>query len=395
MFELKAAFRFIIKSPFQTLTVLLAVIIGIGVEFFILSLGDVLDIMILEQTTSYQDHIYLDDYLDQPLYYEMLDFELKNNLQNEDEIKYVFYSFNVQGAIISINEEENTPIPLNFITFDNFNDKDEYLNYSGLDVKRNLSDGSKMPENDNEIMLDKFFADKNEINLNDTITYKTTTGDDSLYEFVVVGLFDLGIFRKDNAFTFTNIEKFGNIESSKFTLKIQLNSPMKTDEGLKVVKKYYDNPNFKFKTWKETTPEFNVLNLAQNATIFMIEIFISIAFFVVVLSVFNFSIQQKYKQIGILKAIGEKNKKVGLIFFYQTTIITLIGIIIGLIGGFIAIKLYANYMTYPDGEPRFLVNFKFTTFFIPLILIFTSSLFATFVSVIKVRRLEIIDLIKI
>ena len=394
MFELKAAFRFIIKSPFQTLTVLLAVIIGIGVEFFILSLGDVLDEMVLEQTTSYQDHIYLDNYLAQPLYYDMLDFDLIDQLQNEKKVKYAFYAHTIQGAITEINGEVSTPILLNFISFDNHNNDDAYLNYTGLDVKRNLSDNSKIPTNDNEIMLDKFFADKNEIKINDEITYKANI-DNNLYTFKVVGLFDLGVFRKDNAFTYTNTEKFGNFESSKFTLKVQLHNPINTDDGIEIIKKYYDNPNFKFKTWKEVTPEFNVLNLAQNATIFMIEIFISIAFFVVVLSVFNFSIKQKYKQIGILKAIGEKNKKVGLIFFYQTTIITLIGIIIGLIGGFIAIKLYANYMTYPDGEPRFLVNFKFTTFFIPLILIFTSSLFATFVSVIKVRRLEIIDLIKI
>ena len=47
MLAFKTAWRFIIKSPFQTLTVILAVIIGIGGEFFILALGDVLNEMIL------------------------------------------------------------------------------------------------------------------------------------------------------------------------------------------------------------------------------------------------------------------------------------------------------------------------------------------------------------
>lgn len=395
MFELKAAFRFLIKSPFQNLIVLLAVIIGIGVEFFILSLGDVLDIMILEQTTSYQDHLYLEDYLDQPLYYEMLDFNLKDSLKQEKAIKHAFYALNIQGAITEVNGEVNTPIPLNFVAFDNESGKDEYLNYTGLDIKRNLSDGSRTPKNDQEIVLDKFFANKNEIVIGDKITYKTTLSADSIFEFTVVGLFDLGVFRKDNSFSFTSIEKFGNLESSRFTLKIQLNSPMETEEGIDLVKKYYSNSSFKFKTWKDATPEFNILNLAQNATIFIIEVFISVAFFVVVLNVFNFSIQQKYKQIGILKAIGGSNKRVGLIFFFQTTLVTIIGIIIGLIGGFIAINLYANYMTYPDGEPRFLLNLKLMTFLIPFILILISSLVATLFSVTRVRKLPIVELIKI
>lgn len=393
MLAFKTAWRFIIKSPFQTLTVILAVIIGIGVEFFILALGDVLNEMILEQTTSYQDHLQLTNYADETISYQQLDFELRDELLKEKAIKHAFYALTIQGAIIEVEETPMAPIPLDFLAFDNKNADNGYLNYSGLDEKRNISSDSKIPTTDNEIMLDKFFATKNNINLGAKVTYQEKHGD--IYSFVVVGFFDLGVFRADNSSSFINMEKFNNLDSSQFVLKVQLNEPMKTEEGLEIVKKYYQKEHYKFITWKEVVPEFNVLNLAQNSTILMIEIFISLAFFVVVLSIFNFSINQKYKQIGILKAMGNNNNHVTLTFFFQTLLITIIGIVLGLIGGTIAIKLYANYMRYPDGEPRFLVHLSWQTYLIPLLLIFSSSLLATFASLFKVRKITIIELIKI
>lgn len=396
MINLRNAFRFIIKTPFQNLIVLLAVIVSIGVQFFILSLGSVLDYMILDQTTSYQDHIILNNYIKQKTNYNDLDFNLLKDIKNNDSnIKYIHYFLLIDGDIVEINDKPVTPsIRLNLHGYDNENNEDTYLSYTGLNEKKHLLGNSKVADTSkNEIMLDVTFAKANNLEIGQTITYKQNNTND-LYYFKIVGIYDLGIFRKQNNYTFIDLEKFNNLSSNNYSINIQLNNTNNTSNSLKKVLSFLDDDKINSISWEEVIPEVSVLNKAQKIVILVIEIFISIAFFVVILSVLNYSVKKKYPQFGILKAIGQKNKDIRNTLTLQTTIIASLGALIGLSLGTIAIKTYEGLMTYPDGTKRFLVELGLNNYLIPGLLTLLSTLIASFASYLKVKKLSIIELIK-
>lgn len=151
----------------------------------------------------------------------------------------------------------------------------------------------------------------------------------------------------------------------------------------------------KIYSWKLVNPDAELLNLAQIAVVTTIEIFISIAIFVVVVSMLNYQIQQKYHQLGILKAIGVKDSKIYKIFIYQTFIISIPGIIIGLIGGTIVFTEYGKYMVYPDGSPRFNITFNIFDYFIASLIIIATVLLASVLTIRRLKKKTIIELIKI
>lgn len=396
MLRLKNAFRFIIKKPFQSLVVLLAVFISVGVQFFILSLGSVLDKMLLDQTTSYQDHIIIENITPQNTFYDELDFSLKELLLNADSnIKHVNYFLPLNGNITMIdNNTLTTPIRLMLFGYDNKDNSDNFLNYLGLDYEDHLLEGSTFIDTSkNEIMLDFNFANNNNIEIGQTLTYKMSNSNIS-YNFKVIGIYDLGVFRKNNNYTYIDLDKFEDLSNNNFSLNIQLHKTSLTNKSLNIIKETLGNQGLTYKTWEDAIPEISVLNDAQKVVILMIEIFISFAFFLVILSVLNYSIKQKYHQFGILRALGQTTKDIRITLLHQILITSLTAITLGLAAGTYAITSYASYMVYPNGKPRFYVNLNVINYVLPLILTLGSAVVASMFAFMKIRKLTIIELIK-
>lgn len=101
---------------------------------------------------------------------------------------------------------------------------------------------------------------------------------------------------------------------------------------------------------------------SQNASSYMIQVFIVIAVALGIASVLVVSVVQKSKEIGILKAVGTSTGQVKRIFLIQGAIVGLVGSTLGSGIGTVLALLFANLAQNPDGSPTFPVDLNATLY---------------------------------
>src|SRR5690606_20728078 len=145
--------------------------------------------------------------------------------------------------------------------------------------------------------------------------------------------------------------------SSSVYAVMQVNDARNADIVAETIKTYFNHDLFFVKIWKDLFSKSYMLDTVQVLSISIIQVILSFAVFVVVASILGFSIHQKSKQLGILKAMGLQDTKVSFVFLLQSLILGLFGTLGGLIGGTIFIKLYQDFMRYDDGTPRVIFHY--------------------------------------
>lgn len=93
----------------------------------------------------------------------------------------------------------------------------------------------------------------------------------------------------------------------------------------------------------------------QSASSYMIQVFVLLSVLLGISSVLAVSVVQKSKQIGILKAMGIKDKTASLIFLFQGLLLGIIGSVLGTVLGISLTYVFSNFVTNADGTP--LVSF--------------------------------------
>ncbi len=190
MVALKIAWQFIKKSKIHSFVIFLTVVIGVGLQFFVFSLGNVLSSMILEQATIFQNHLVINKDIEKKLSFNEFDYDFRDQLVSEfSEIKAAVYAESVNG---SISNEEGLILPFSLVICEPSNDANDYREFYGLSNEENIITGRANNLNENEIMLDDYFARQSNLKVGDTITFANNL---LQQEFLIVGTYDLGIFR--------------------------------------------------------------------------------------------------------------------------------------------------------------------------------------------------------
>ena len=87
-----------------------------------------------------------------------------------------------------------------------------------------------------------------------------------------------------------------------------------------------NNPSLKITDWKAQNASLLSGLQGQSISSLMIQIFIVVSVVIAIASILAITVFQKSRQLGILKAMGIKDRQASLIFIYE-------GLIIGVIGG--------------------------------------------------------------
>jgi lipoprotein-releasing system permease protein len=114
---------------------------------------------------------------------------------------------------------------------------------------------------------------------------------------------------------------------------------------------------------------------SQNASSYMIQVFIIIAVALGIASVLVVSVVQKTREIGILKAVGTTTSIVRRVFLIQGAIVGLVGSLGGSLLGTGLALLFASFAQNPDGSPTFPVD-------LGLPLYVTATVVATFTGIV-------------
>ena len=336
---LSIGWRFLKSSKGQTLLIVIGILIGVAVQVFVGSLIEGLQVSLVDGTIGNSSQVTIlpeekggtfedeDDLFDQ--------------ITEDERITAVSKSFSRNGFIIQ-DEDETVAVFLRGFEFEEAN---EIYNFEEAVI-----DGEQ-PSAENEVLIGKELAEEAELSIGDTLEFAATT--DSLSELEVVGIFDLGVTSLNESWVISELETAQGVfeEDNQLTnIETQVDDVFAADTIASDILNEIGDDNFEITNWKEENESLLSGLSGQSVSSYMIQVFVLVAVLLAIASVLAISAVQKSKQLGILKAMGIKDKIAGRIFLFQGFILGTIGSILGALVGIGLMYVFSVFVTNPDGS---------------------------------------------
>lgn len=336
---LSIGWRFLKSSKGQTLLIVIGILIGVAVQVFVGSLIEGLQVSLVDGTIGNSSQVTIlpeekggtfedeDDLFDQ--------------ITEDERITAVSKSFSRNGFIIQ-DEDETVAVLLRGFEFEEAN---EIYNFEEAVI-----DGEQ-PSAENEVLIGKELAEEAELSIGDTLEFAATT--DSLSELEVVGIFDLGVTSLNESWVISELETAQGVfeEDNQLTnIETQVDDVFAADTIASDILNEIGDDNFEITNWKEENESLLSGLSGQSVSSYMIQVFVLVAVLLGIASVLAISAVQKSKQLGILKAMGIKDKIAGRIFLFQGFILGTIGSILGALVGIGLMYVFSVFVTNPDGS---------------------------------------------
>ena len=288
---------------------------------------------------------------------------------------------------IKFNEGEITPY-VNFI-------KSEALN-------RNISKIEIIEEDtsiiDNYIYIPYHIHTGGGINIGDTYEIKFPT---NTYSFKVKGYINTiygGSYNMNQYHMLISDEDYAKIEndnptSKSFTLYINYKENFKDTsilkESNKIVREIFIDKNIEtiVAPLNTTIESRTFLSMIFFASFFMtVIIIIGIVMLMIFNNISNY-IKENMKNLGALKAMGYTTKDLKKSLLFQFGILTIIGLVLGIICGYLFMPIITNMLIAQSGIP-YNLKFNIASTLITLIVISLFVLFVVMISIRKIKKIE-------
>jgi len=379
----KIAARFIKSSKGQTILIVLGIAIGVSVQVFIGTLIQGLQISLIDKTvgsssqitvTSKNDDRAIDKWKGKVNDIKSLNVGIKNVSEAADFSGFVKYN------------NKTSPILLRGFIFSNAD--------SIYKIKDSLIQG-KEPSNDNEVLVGKDLRDNLSVKLGDKITILTPKGKNE--QVTITGFYDLKVSSLNNSWIITNMRTAQNIFDfgDKVTsIEMQANDVFTADVVAKAVANKLDSSNLKVDNWKVTNAATLSGLSGQSASSYMIQVFVLLSVILGIASVLAITVMQKSKQLGILKAMGIKDRVASLIFLFEGLILGIFGAIFGVLLGLGLTYSFSKFALNTDGTPLVPLYLDYKFILVSGLIAVVSATIAAVIPAIKSSKLDPIEVIK-
>ena len=163
----------------------------------------------------------------------------------------------------------------------------------------------------------------------------------------VVGIFELKteIDQYLTLISHSTSQKIKNLKANQTTgIRLKTNNLFTADIITENIINNLDSNNLTYSSWKNTHGTlFEAIKFEKLLISLMLFLIIAVAS-ILVLSTVVMTVKSKEREIGILLTLGASNKQIVLIFFTQGLIVTLIGIFVGILLGFLLIYNLNNFI---------------------------------------------------
>ncbi len=333
---LAIASRFLLSSKSQSVLIALGIGVGIGVQVFIGSLITGLQVSLIDTTIGNSAHITITS---------------RNADRTIDDWQELY-------ARVSQNPKyAATSATLTRPGFTVTNNQFETILIRGFQLPQadgiyNLSQALIAGEfRSGEVVIGRELATELNIEPGDEITILTGAGQRS--QAVVSGLIDLKVAAINRSWVLMDLstaQELLKIENLVTAIEIQLPDVFTAREEAERLKTELDE-YLRVENWKDQNEQLLTGLQGQSTSSLMIQIFVIIAISLGITSVLAITVMQKSRQIGILKAMGIKDRQASLIFLFQ-------GLMLGILGGILGIAIglglafsFTKFAVNPDGSP--------------------------------------------
>lgn len=375
------ALRFLKSSKGQTLLIVVGIAIGVSVQIFIGSLIDGLQASLVDTTIGSSSHITIVPE-DKENYFKD-DNALIEQLDKNKDLNIVSRSLD-SSAFLRLDDET---YPVLFRGME-FSDAGKIYKFD-----EKLEEG-KIPSKDGEIMLGKELVEDLGLKVGDKLDMITPAG--QMEEVKLTGVYDLKVKAINNSWALSTIETSGEIFDKKGSLssiETQVEDVFNADKIAANIEKDLDK-SLTTQNWKVENEQLLSGLAGQSASSYLIQVFVLLAVLLGIASVLAISVVQKSRQIGILKAMGIKNKAASLIFLFQGLILGTIGSLLGTALGLSLTYIFSNFVKNPDGTPLVPFYLDYTFVGISIIIAIVASTLSALIPARKSSKLDPIEVIK-
>jgi lipoprotein-releasing system permease protein len=379
----KIAVRFLKSSKGQTVMIALGIAIGVSVQIFIGLLIQGLQQSLVDKTIGSSSQVTVTSENEDRLITDWKS-KLKTISNTDNRIKSISVSAD-SSAFLKYGDKAEPVLVRGFIP-----EKAEPI----YKLKASLYEG-KLPVDNGQVIVGKELSELLGLKPGDTVEAVTVDGKQVKLE--ITGLYDFKVSSINKSWAIVNLEtaqSFFGFADKVTSIEMQVSEVFNADETAIAVAGALGDSSLAVTDWKAQNQQLLSGLSGQNTSSIMIQVFVLVSVVLAIASVLAISVMQKSKQLGILKAMGLKDRNSSLVFMFQGLLLGIAGAILGIALGVGLLVMFTTFALNPDGTP--VVPIYFNTAFIVFsgLIASVSAVLASLVPAVKSSKLSPIEVIK-
>ncbi|MGO1368751.1 ABC transporter permease [Senegalia sp. (in: firmicutes)] len=377
----KIAVRFLKSNKGQTVLIALGIAVGVSVQIFIGSLIQGLQRDLVDTTIGNSSQITIKSESNDT---QITDYKekLKTIKNTDDRINNI--SVSADGPALTTDDDENYSLLIRGLNIDNADNI--------YDIKDRIYEGKK-PQSEGEALIGKSLKEDLNLSLGDNINIVTNSG--KTKDMKISGFFDLGVASINDSWMITTVETSQNLfdyDNSVTSIEMQVDEVFEADV---IASKIEDNlKGVNITNWKAQNEQLLSGLNGQSVSSIMIQVFVMISVVLGIASVLAITVLQKSKQLGILKAMGIKDKTASLIFLFEGLILGVMGAILGVALGLLISFAFTKFALNPDGSPVIALYIDPVFITVSTFIAIAAALLASFIPARRSSKLSPIEVIR-
>lgn len=381
MLAITIAWRFLRKNKAQTVLIVFAIAIAVSVQIFIGLLSKGLEKTLLNKIIGNAPHVSVYSHTGSINKWSDI---IEKISKTDAEIKNVSPSIEYQAYI---KLEKSMP---QILIRGLLQDK----NASIYDIQNKIYEG-ELPTRENQVLMGKDLRERLGLEVGDKIQIITINGTKT--EVEITGFYDLEMTRINTSWIITDIKTAQNIIGCGdivTSIEVSVKDVYDAERIGTSIKNSLSDDSLKIENWKEQNKLLVSAIIGQKICTLVIEFFVVLAAVLSIISILSINVMQKYKEIGILKAMGMENLSTGMVFFFQAFLLGVIGAAVGVALTMAFLKGFNKYVITTNGEPVVSVYLDYMFILKSISIDVLCAVFASFFPVVHSSRLSPVEVIK-
>jgi lipoprotein-releasing system permease protein len=174
-------------------------------------------------------------------------------------------------------------------------------------------------------------------------------------EYTVRGIFQVGYYEYDSTMVITslaNAQDMYELGDDVHDLMVMLHDPLKATEVQPQLERAL-GPRYKVLTWLDMNPILAAVIVEKKVMLYILFFIVLVAAFGITCTTITFVVM-KTREIGVMKALGASSRQVLWVFLGQSLIVSVLGILSGLVFGLVAVHYrneFLDFMRNITGAP--------------------------------------------
>jgi lipoprotein-releasing system permease protein len=252
----------------------------------------------------------------------------------------------------------------------------------------------EMPSSDDQVLVGLQLQEDLGLELDDTVTL--ITADRETFNFTVSGFFDLGNTALNERWVMMRLEAsqgmFG-MGDDVTSVESQVGEVFEADSIAKRVAKLPSTSGLTVVNWIDSNEDLFSALASQGASSIMIQTFVLMSVVIGIASILSITVLQKSRQIGILKAMGIKDRASSIIFLSQGLFLGLGGAVIGMALGTVLFLGFLQGIS-QSGDTIISSDLNYTFILASGLIATLAALGASLLPAAKSRKLDPIEVIR-